>query len=39
VLSERLTYDADLDEAEDLLDVADTWSTLHADRTPKGRRS
>ena len=32
ILSERLRYDADLDEAEDLLDAADAWMALNADR-------
>lgn len=32
ILSERLKYDADLDEAEDLLDAAEAWIALHADR-------
>ena len=34
-LSERLKYDADLDEAEDLLDAAEAWIALHADRFHK----
>jgi hypothetical protein len=32
ILSERSKYDADLDEAEDLLDAAEAWIALHADR-------
>ena len=31
-LSERLKYDADLDEAEDLLEAAEAWMALHTDR-------
>ena len=31
MLHERELYDADLDEAEDLLDAADAWLALHAD--------
>jgi hypothetical protein len=34
-LSERLRYDADLDEAEDLLDAADAWFAVDADRIGK----
>ena len=29
--SERVRYDDDLDEAEDLLEAADTWAALHGD--------
>lgn len=29
---ERGAYDADLDEAEDLLEAIDRWAALHADR-------
>lgn len=29
---ERTRYDADLDEAEDLLDVTDAWILLNVDR-------
>jgi len=35
VLSERLRYDADLDEAEDLLDAADAWFAVDSDRVEK----
>jgi len=31
MLHERTRYDADLDEAEDLLDAADAWMVLQAD--------
>jgi hypothetical protein len=31
MLSERLRYDADLDEAEDLLDAADAWFAVAVD--------
>jgi hypothetical protein len=31
MLSERLRYDDDLDEAEDLLDAADSWVAFHGD--------
>lgn len=34
MLREREQYDADLDQAEDLLDAADAWVALHADRSP-----
>jgi hypothetical protein len=30
MLGERLTYDEDLDEAEDLLDLVRVWTQLHA---------
>lgn len=33
-LHEREGYDADLDEAEDLLDAAGAWLALHADDLP-----
>lgn len=29
ILSERLRYDDDLDEAEDLLEAADDWAATH----------
>ena len=32
MVHEREQYDADLDQAEDLLDAADAWLALHADR-------
>lgn len=32
IVSERLQYDADLDEAEDLLEAAEAWMALHSDR-------
>jgi hypothetical protein len=32
MLEERARYDADLDEAEDLLEAAEAWLTLNADR-------
>ncbi len=32
ILGERLKYDADLDEAEDVLDAAAAWMALHAAR-------
>ena len=35
MLSERMRYDADLDEAEDLLDAADVWFAVDADRVRK----
>jgi hypothetical protein len=31
MLHERAQYDADLDEAEDLLEVTEAWIVLHAD--------
>ena len=37
MLHERERYDADLDEAEDLLDASDAWLTLHPDDLPRLR--
>lgn len=37
MLHEREQYDADLDEAEDLLDASDAWLALHADDVPRLR--
>ena len=34
ILREREQYDADLDEAEDLLDAADAWVALHKNQSP-----
>jgi hypothetical protein len=31
--SERVRYDDDLDEAEDLLEAADYWASLQGDRS------
>lgn len=36
-LHERTHYDADLDDAEDLLDAADAWTVVNANRWLQGR--